>query len=132
MNNDNKEVIGSIYYDYPKKESLNSILRVRFIALEEKYRGQSFGIKMYEKLLEEAKNKNLDGIGSDAAVQRGAISVWKKLMDKGYKLTINPSIEEKWKRFVDTYNEGKIFKEMLSVANKDSVFKILLKEQKVK
>jgi predicted GNAT family acetyltransferase len=129
INKDNQETIGNLFYDYPKEGNNNEILKVRFAGIEDKYKGQAFAIKMYEKLLEEAKAKNLDGIGSDAAVSSPAAVVWKKLMDKGYKVDVNPAIEEKWNRFLDTYNEGKMFKEMFSVSNKESAFQILFKEQ---
>jgi GNAT superfamily N-acetyltransferase len=129
INKDTEEVIGSIYYDYPKEGVAGSLLRVRFAGLEDKYRGQNFGIQLYEKLLELAKHKNLEGIGSDAAVSSPAVVVWKKLRDKGYTVAINPVMQEKWERFLDTYNEGKMFKEQFSVGNKDSVFQILFKDQ---
>jgi hypothetical protein len=51
-------------------------------------------------------------------------------MDKGYKVHVNPAIEEKWNQFLNTYNEGKMFKEMFSVSNKENAFQILFKEQK--
>lgn len=129
INKDNQEVIGRLFYDYPKEDTENRILKIRFSGVEDKYKGQAFAMKMYEKLLEEAKTKNLDGIGSDAAVSSPAAVVWKKLIDKGYRINVNPAIAEKWQRFLDTYNEGKMFKEMFSVDRNESVFQILFKEQ---
>lgn len=130
-NKDNNEDIGNIFFDYPAEGEIEPVFRVRYSGLEQKYRGQSFGVQLYEKLIEEAKNKHLDGIASDAAVQAGGIVAWKKLQDKGYKITVNPQVEEKWKQFLVTYGEGKLYKEMLAVGNEDSVFKILFKEQGV-
>jgi predicted GNAT family acetyltransferase len=130
INKDNQETIGHLFYDYPKENDKDGILKIRFAGVEDKYKGQAFAIKMYEKLLEEAKAKNLDGIGSDAGVSSPAAVVWKKLMDKGYKIKANPTIAEKWQQFQDTYNEGKMFKGMFSVNNKESAFQILFKEQR--
>lgn len=124
INKDNNEVIGSICYDYPKDES-NNILKVRFAGLEEKYRGQSFGPKLYEHLIEIAKDKGLNGIGSDSVVQAGGIVVWKKLIDNGHTVIVNPDIEERWNQFNTEYDEGKLFKEMLSVDKNENVFKIM-------
>jgi GNAT superfamily N-acetyltransferase len=124
INKDNNEVIGSMYYDYPKDVSIN-IAKVRLAGLEEKYRGQSFGPKLYEHLIEIAKNKGLDGIGSDSVVQGGGIVVWKKLMDIGHQVIVNPSIKEQWNHFNEMYGEGKLFKEKINVEKEDSVFKIL-------
>ena len=129
INKDNQEIIGNLFYDYPKEDNKNRILKIRFAGIEDKYRGQAFAIKMYEKLIEDAAAKNLDGIGSDSAVSSPAVVVWKKLIDKGYKVDINPSIEEKWKSFLDIFNEGKMFKDMFGVNNKESAFKILFNDQ---
>jgi hypothetical protein len=125
----NGEVIGSIKYDYPNEQLSDRVLKVRFSGVGEKYLGQNLAMALYEKLLDKARSNNLDGVGSDSVVQGGAMVLWKKLADKGYKLTIDPSQQEKWKNFLDTYNEGKIFKEMFSVNKNSSVFKILFKEQ---
>ena len=129
INKDTKEKTGGIYFDYPKEGDTDAVLRIRFSKVYSEYRGQDLGLKMYEKLLEDARQKKFDGIGSDAAVSSPAAAIWKKLMDKGYKINVNPSVEGKWREFVNTYNEGKMFKEMFSVNTKESAFKILFKEQ---
>lgn len=130
LNKEDNDLIGKIYYDYPNKESQDQILRIRIVGLEEKYKGQNLAIKLYKELIERAKAQKLEGIGSDASVAGGALTVWKKLMDEGYNLRVDPSMEEKWKLFLKIYNEGKIFKEKLESDTKASVFKILFKEQK--
>ncbi len=131
-NKDNQETIGHLFYDYPKAGNESGVIKIRFSGIEDKYKGQAFAIKMYEKLLEQAKAKNLDGIGSDAGVSSPAAVVWKKLMDKGYKINVNPAITEKWQEFLSIYNEGKMFKGMFSVNNKESAFQILFKDQEKK
>ncbi len=130
INKENNDLIGSIYYDYPKETSEERILRVRLSALENKYIGQGTGILLYEKLLALAKEKNLEGIGSDAVLSGGALAVWKKLQDNGYLLTVKPTVEGDWRDFVRTYNEGKVYKQHIAVGRDDSVIKILFNNQK--
>jgi GNAT superfamily N-acetyltransferase len=125
---DTKEFMGNINYDYPKENS-EPVIRIRGSVIEEKYRGQNLAIQLYEKLIEKAKSENFDGIASDASVQAGALAVWKKLMDKGYNITVDPAVVEEWKTFLETYNEGKMFKKNIRVDPKESVFKILFRNQ---
>lgn len=122
FNKQNEDRIGSIYYDYPKEQSVTNTLKVRSVGLEEKYRGQNLGIKLYEHLMDLSKEKGLEGIRSDSTVQGGGLVVWKKLTDAGYKLEINPLVEEVYKEFVDTYDDNRMFKKILSVPKDESVF----------
>lgn len=128
INNDDQDTIARIQYDYPK-DSAENLIKVRFAGTHEKYQGQSVSLKLYEHLLEIAKTKGLEGIASDSAVQAGAMSVWKKLIDKGYNVEVNPLVEEKWKSFLETYNEGKYFRDMFNVPSSESVFKIYLNQE---
>lgn len=122
FNKQNEDKIGSIYYDYPKEKPITNTLKVRSVGLEEKYRGQNLGIKLYEHLMDLSKEKGLEGVCSDSTVQGGGLVVWKKLADKGYNLEVNPLVEEVWKEFVDTYDDNRMFKKMLTVPKEESVF----------
>ena len=123
MNKESQEVIGSIYYDENDKDS---IIKFRTVGLEEKYKGQNLGNLLYEHLIEIARNKNLNGIGSDSSVNGGGIVVWKKLLEKGYNVQVHPAVQKKWNEFLKTYNEGKFFQENLRVNKNESVFKLLI------
>jgi len=122
------DTIGTMDFSYPKEADSEKFLKIDHVNVEKKYSGQNFGIVLCEKLIEIAKNNNFDGIDSGDIVEAGGIAVWKKLIDKGYKVNVNPLIKKKWMQFLDIYNKGQIFKEKLEVERESSVFKIYLKE----
>lgn len=120
--------IAAIKFDYPQHCSEHQLLKIRGVGIDnQKYIGQGIGILLYKKLLELAKEKGLEGISSDSVVQGGALAVWKKLKDAGYDINVHPDAFAKWQEFLKTYDEGKMFKESISVEKTDSVFKILSK-----
>jgi len=125
LNEETKEIVGVIKYDYPKRATENQLLKIRGVGIDsQKYAGQGFGIQLYEKLLELAHDRDLDGISSDSIVQGGALAVWKKLVEAGHAVDIHPDALEKWKAFIQTYDDGKYFKESISVQKNDAVFKM--------
>lgn len=124
----NKNLIGNICFDYPK-DDLHGKIKIKFIATDPKFQRKDISLNLYKHLIELAKSKGLIGIKSDNVVQGGALASWKKLEDEGYNLIVNPTVTEKYLAFKDTYSEGKFFKELLRVADNESVFEINLKNK---
>jgi hypothetical protein len=122
------ESIGSITYDYPSMErGSGNMFRVRFTGVDSKYSGQELALRLYEQLITLAKSKGMDGIRSDSVVQAGALATWKKLVDRGYDVQVNPEVEEQWQAFLQAYSEGKYYKGLVSTNNTtDSVFRLFL------
>lgn len=128
LNKNTKEEIGSIYFDYPKKDT-EKLLKVRGVGMVSKYKGHNLSIKLFERLLSLAKKKNLEGIKSDDRVQGGAMIIVKKLQDKGYDARLHSDVQDKYDEFLQKYKEGKYFQGLLSVPVGDSVFEVHLKEK---
>ncbi len=123
----NKIDIGHILYDYPLPSDQEMLIRIEESGIERNYQGQELGLKMYEHLIDIAKQKGLEGIKSDTAVQGGALTIWKKLQEAGHNVIVNEEVLEKWAEYLRTYEEGKYFKEVITTANKkDSIFKLIL------
>lgn len=123
---ENKNPVGNIGFNYPEND-LSRMIQIKFVGVDPNFHRRDISVLLYKHLIELAKTKGFAGIRSDNAVQGGALASWKKLADEGYNVTVNPTIEDKYKNFVIAYNEGKIFKEAhLSVARNESVFKINL------
>ncbi len=117
------EQIGGLDFEqYPE----DKFIKINKATLDNKYKGNDLGMKLYETLISFAKENNFEKIKSDNIVQGGAIAVWIKLSDK-YKVLVNPSIQEKYTEFVKIYKDNKFFKDYLSVSPGESVFELDLK-----
>ena len=123
---ENKNLVGNISFDYPDNNP-SKMLQIKFVGVAPAFQRQDISLNLYKHLIELAKNKDLNGIKSDNVVQGGALASWKKLEDEGYDLIINPAVQKKYKEFVNAYDEGKFFKESLSVAKNESVFEFVFK-----
>ena len=51
INKDNQEIVGNLFYDYPKEGNKNKIFKVRFVGIEDKYKGQAFAIKNWTRTI---------------------------------------------------------------------------------
>ncbi len=121
FDNDNKELIGNISFDYIENNN-GKFIKIRFVALEDDYKRKDLSLRLYKHLIDLANQNGLNGICSDQVVQGGALASWKKLQEDGYNLTINPELLDKYTEFCTTYNEGKYFKESLTAPSGESVF----------
>ena len=126
INQDNKELVGNISFDYDFDDH-SKMIRVRSVGVDHRYQRHDLAMKLYRRLIDIAKEKELDGIKSDTTVQGGAIASWKKLKEEGYDLSVLPELQEKFDAFCQAYNEGKYFKELLTSPAGYSVFNIKFK-----
>ena len=125
LNQGNHENMGTVTYDYDLNGE-NSMIRIKTIGISMEHQRQDFSMKLYNRLLDLCKEKNLSGIRSDEVVQGGALASWKKLQEQGYDLSVFPELSDKYKEFCKAYDEGKYFKDQLATGNGESVFTINL------
>lgn len=117
--------IGNVYYN-----EINNSFEIKESIRDPKYSGNEVGLNLYKELIRIAETKKLDSIKSDSMVQQGAMVIWKKLIDLGYHININPKIKDKYQEFVKIYNEGKYFTNYLGVSPDESVFELILDRKK--
>lgn len=125
LNKDNQKEIGIMTYDYDEN-SEKSMIKIRTVGVDPEYQRQDLSKKMYQFLIDLAKEKELKGVRSDQVVQGGALASWKKLKDDGFDVLVHPDLENKFEEFCKFYDENKFFKDSLSAPSGESVFTINL------
>lgn len=113
--------IGSLKYNV-----VGDSIKINEVIRDLQFSGNEIGLNLYKELIRIAKNQNLRSIRSDCVIQGGALAVWKNLRDEGYVITINPLVTERYERFLEAYNDGRYFKELLEVPPGESVFELFL------
>jgi hypothetical protein len=122
--------IGFVIFDYTVEPGGEKFIKMRNILLEE-YNGNDLGVKLYQKVIDLAREKKLDGLQSDCAIRATALATWKKLFDLGYDIKVNPDAKEEWEKFLKAYNNGLKYKSegygnSISLPDDGSIFELRL------